>query len=271
VRFSLDGKVIGEARTDAEGLASVPWTVPARGDHLIALTLVPPAGEAEAKGEEKAEAKPEEKDAEPVTLLVACRAPDVPVAVIDMDKTLVASGFWEVIAGSARLPKPMAGSQKAVRRIAQDHFVIYLTHRPDYFTPKSKGWLKAHDYPQGPVLMSSVISLVRGSETYKRSVLRELGRSFKNLKVGIGDKAGDMKAYHANGMKAVLIMPEPSDKDDADDYEDLIEKLEDVPAGVQVVESWSGVEDVLYGGADQPAATRLRELRLRVRQLKARD
>ena len=260
IRFFVGDELKSSAKTDGEGIATVQFTPEAVGDYVFTVVVERP----------KEEDDEDDKYPSPVPMLVACRKADVPVAVVDLDKTLVASGFWDVFSKGAEDPEPMPYSKDVMARIAKDYFVVYLTHRPDYFGPKSKGWLKGHSYPEGPVLLSRAGGFLKGSGEFKTAALQKLGKTFANIKVGVGDKLSDVEAYHANNMKAILVLP-PGEDPKADDLEELATDLETLPEEIHVVESWKGVEEVLYKGADYKRAKRVDQLRKQAAELKAKE
>jgi len=245
VRFKRDGDLFKAAETDADGVARVAFTPDAPGDTIFTVEVA-------------AVGLPGDPP-DPRDLLVACRSPDTPMAVVDLDKTVVASGFHTVLLGN---PEPMPGSVAVLKRLAVDHTIIYLTHRPDYFGPKSKRWLWARGYPRGPVLLSTVSAFLAGSGTYKRDMLRVLKNDFANLQVGVGDKFSDVEAYHAVGLTGILILPIPEDPS-SEQLNALAEKVAALPPAVHVVTGWEQVEQVLFAGKSYPPGPMAKDLRRR--------
>ena len=243
VRFYRDGKLFKATETDGDGVARVSFTPPAEGDYVFTAEVAP-AGLGE-------DLPP------PRTLRVASRKAETPIAVVDLDKTVVASGFHTVLIGEA---SEMPDSPRVMHRIAKDRTIVYLTHRPDYFGPKSKGWLKDKGFPAGPVLMSNVEGFLRGSGEYKTAAIKALQKRFKRIEIGIGDKASDVAAYHANGLKGFLIIQIPTGDDPAE-YTELADQIAALPAAVQVVTSWVQVEKALYSGVSYPPAEAEKTLR----------
>ncbi len=228
VRFYRSGTFHMAAATDDEGVASVPFTPAAPGEYPLQAEVSPVHLEA---------APPP-----PATVLVACRKADTPQIVIDLDKTLVASGFHEVLAGD---PEPMTDSAAVMARLAERYAPVYLTHRPDYFGRSSKQWLRTHGYPRGPLLLSTVGGFLKGSREYKTGRLAELGRRFTALEIGVGDKVGDAQAYYDNGLTAVLILqidPEAT----AEDLRDQADSLDALATDVHVVTGWRQVEALVF-------------------------
>ena len=91
VTFFHDGTEIGNARTNAEGIAEVSFRPAERGNFHIQAHL-----------EEKETGL---KNPPAAHFLVCCRKKDARLMIVDLDKTLVASGVHTVLLGD---PLPMA-------------------------------------------------------------------------------------------------------------------------------------------------------------------
>ena len=250
IQFILGETIIGEARTDAGGAAAVRWKAPAAaGDYRVRIRI-----------------HPEDQPSDPIggaELLVAVRPKETPIVVVDLDHTVVGSGFAWVLLGDA---KPMPGAGIVMQRLAAKHTVVYLTHRPDFLGTLSKRWLTDNGFPLGPVLTSSIGTLVAGSGPYKSARLEALKRAFPNLALGIGDKPSDAKVYVEVGMRAILILRVDWTEDEPEKYEKLADELAALPDTVQVVTNWSQIAAICFSGASSPK----REMEDRLRQT-ARD
>ena len=247
IQFHLAEQLLGEAVSDQDGNASLKWQAPAApGDCVLRVRLMP-------------DDQPEKPVGDTV-LLLAVRKADTPIVVVDLDKTLVASGFAWVLLGGA---KPMDGADVVMRRLAKNHTIVYLTHRPDFLGPSSRKWLDDNAFPRGPILTSTMGGLASGSGTYKTGRLDLLKRTYKNLVVGIGDKSSDAKAYADNGLRSILILHVDWSKDDPEAYEKLAAELAALPETVQVVTNWSQVASILF----EKAACPKREMEKRLRQV----
>jgi len=253
VRFYRAGKLFKVAETDADGVAAVSFTPRAPGDHEFTAALAP-VGLAE-------------EPPEPRTLTVACRTPETPLVVVDLDKTVVATGFHTVLVGR---PEPMEGSRQALARLAKTHTIVYLTHRPDYFSIKSKAWLREHEYPGGPLLLSTLGGFLRGSGAFKSDAIAALARRFRRIEIGIGDKVSDAQAYHEHGLKAFLILQVPRDAE-PEAYEILADELGALDEKVQVVTQWAQIEQALYAGGSFGRAAMQERLGKLAEQAKAKQ
>jgi hypothetical protein len=245
LRFWRDGELYKAAETDSDGIAKVSFAPPRAGDYRFRVEVAPVG-------------MPDAPPA-PIEILVACRPADTPMVIVDMDKTIVASGFHAVLLGN---PEPMEGSQRVLTSLAGQNTVVYLTHRPDLFGLKSKRWLVDNGYPPGPVLLSSVGGFLKGSGAFKTEMIAQLRKRFTNLRIGIGDKISDAQSYRDNGMQAFLIVEIPrADKPEA--LRKLADELQPLDESVHVVTHWNQIQEVLAGKA---AYTRP-QMQARLRQM----
>ncbi len=234
VEFLLDGKRVGTDMTDSEGIAVIPWTPAKPGCYTFRARIADAP-----RDHEPAEA------IEPVLLVVCAREKDTPMMVIDLDHTVVDASFWRVLLPGSGWAKPMAGSVEVTRRLAKDYQLIYLTHRPDLLTRRSKAWLSEHGYPVAPLLVSEMKDVMDSGE-FKTGKLKSLREAYPRLSIGIGDKPSDAQAYVQNGMTAYLL---PNfDKNDPDEMRELAEIVRDIkgPGTLQVVSSWDEIEAGIY-------------------------
>ena len=249
VHFRIDGKLYRAAETDENGYAAVTFTPTTPADHLFTAAFSSNgfAGEPPA----------------PVMLRVACMPADTPIMIVDLDHTLVAGGFEEVLIGD---PDPMPNSREVMRRLTTRYTPVYLTHRPYYFATKSKAWLKRYGYPPGAVLLSDVAGFLKGSEAFKSAALFALRRTFKQIRIGIGDKPADAKAYHDNGIRAFLLLrPDPADG--AESLRQLAEELAELPEAVQVAGDWCEIERAVLGAARYPRSRAQGQLDRMIREV----
>jgi len=230
----------GKVTTDANGLATMQWTAPREGNYEFEARIV---------------AVPDESHAEllqvsPAPMLVAARPKNARFVVIDLDHTLVDSSFWRVLLAGA---KPMAESVRVTKRIAGAYHLIYLTHRPDLLTHKSKRWLREHGYPPGPLLVSELKDVFDSGE-FKTAKLSEVRKAYPNVAMGIGDKITDATAYVDNGLTAYLI---PHYKDKPKDMREMARQVRDLRGKrrLQVVSGWREIEQGIFSRRTYPPAT----------------
>jgi hypothetical protein len=245
IQFTLGEALLGEVRTDAAGKAALKWKVPEKpADHRIRARLHPDDPMAEPVGE--------------VEIFVAARAKDTPIVITDLDRTVVASGFFSVLAGIA---KPMPGAAVVLGRLAKDHTVVYLTHRPDFLAPSSKRWLTENGFPAGPVLTSTMGTLISGSGPYKAGRLAAMKKTFPNVLVGIGDKMSDAKVYADNGVRPILIVQPDWSEDEPKKFEELAAEIAALPDSVQVVTNWQQIDAACFQAATFPRQDMVKRLR----------
>ena len=234
VLFRRDGELYRAAETDADGVASAGFTPAAPGDYLFSAELSPNGFDGPPPA--------------PAKLRVACRRPDEPILVTDLDRTIVADGFEKVLIGEAA---PMPGSPELLRRAAKDRTIVYLTHRPGYFACRTKAWLESHGFPPGPVVFSSTGGFLSGSGSFKTQELARMRGLFTRMDIGIGDKVSDARAYVDCGMKAVLII-HPDHASSTRELRELAGRMASLPADVQVVTGWDQIGKILFEQASFP-------------------
>lgn len=243
IRFYRGDRMVAQSRTGDEGVASFNYKADTAGDYHF-----------------EARCQVSRKDQEEIKTqaMLAVRPAHTPLCVVDIDKTLVASGFKKVLRDEAR---PMEGSQRVMERLAVGRLVIYLTARPDYLGVLSRDWLRKHRYPDAPILTSDVEQLLGGSRSYKNEVLGMLRRDFTGPGVGIGNTSGDMKAYIENGLAAIFVLHiSNEDRRDKDELRDKVEKLRELPPAVSVAWGWDEVEAAVFDQKDLPAERAIRRL-----------
>ena len=239
--YQLDRR-LGQARTDQDGNAEIEVTAPAAG-HLCLLARL--------------EDPDVRKTALPAAeIIVAARPKEARMIVVDLDQTIVGGTLGDVL---ARRAPPIADSQAVLTRAAKDYTIVYLTDRSAMFTAVTKNWLRQYDYPLGPLLTNSPTGFLVGSEKFKTAALKALKARYPAIQWGIGDQPGDARAYTANGLTPILLL-HPEKMTRPEDVRLWIHHLQSLPAGVEAVDSWPQVEQVLYAGAHYPPTDAVQRL-----------
>ncbi|MGB2820373.1 MAG: hypothetical protein WBF17_05295 [Phycisphaerae bacterium] len=248
--------VAGRVNTDANGIASLRCIPPAAGNYTFTARIVAVPHESYQELLEVA----------PAEMLVAARDKETPFVVIDLDHTIVDSSFFRVLLDGGR---PMPDSVAAVKRIAEVYSIIYLTHRPDLLTRKSKQFLTRNGYPPGPLLVSELKDVFDSGE-FKTAKLSEVRKAFPRVAVGIGDKLSDAQAYVDNGLTAYLI---PHYKDKPEDMRKMAGQIRRLRGGerLHVVSGWREVQQGLFDGRSFPPATFATMLETRAARMEAED
>jgi len=247
----------GRVETGADGIARLSWTPPQQGNYAFLAKIV---------------AVPDEAyqpllQIEPVSLLVAARPKETPFVVVDLDHTVVDSSFFRVLLGGAR---PMADSVEVLERISERYGILYLTHRPDLLTRRSKDWLIDNRYPRGPLLVSEMKDVFDSGE-FKTAKLSEVRKAFPGVSIGIGDKLTDAQAYVNNGLTAYLI-PD-YDREDPDEMRDMARSVRKLRGGgrLHVVSGWREIEESLFRGRAYPPEAFARGLEAQATRIEAED
>lgn len=258
IGFSLDSELIDSALTDKDGFANIDWTPPVAGIYEFQVEVL----------EAPKKLYHELSEFGAIPLIVATHPKDHRLVVIDLDHTVVDSSFFRVLLGGG---KPMADSVEVTERISQKYGIVYLTHRPDLMTHRSKSWLRKHGYPTGPLLVSQLRQVVGSSGKFKTAKLTELRAEFPNTRIGIGDKLSDAQAYVDNDMTAYLIPHyDPSDPDELVDMAGAISRLRG-QGRLNVVTGWRQIERGIFEGETFPPEDFAKSLKDRADRLDSDD
>lgn len=187
VEFLVDGKRVGSAQTDGNGVATLRAEVPG---HASAYTVRARVGSevVESRGR-----------------IFPWNGSRTAVAV-DVDETISATDYGALFLTDVDTTSPhLEHSPDAVRAIAAHYDIVYLSARPRWLHEKTKLWLDAHGFPPGPILHAAKFEACFQQEYYKREMLKEFQREFPNLLIGVGDKDVDERAYGDNRMLGVIL------------------------------------------------------------------
>lgn len=133
--------------------------------------------------------------------------PRVPVLVVDVDETICWPAYLHIALGARRdvMSQPVKGSRAALRALAHDFNIMYISARPRFLLDMTRQWLATHGYPPGPMVTSQELSAVLAQSSYKRTELARLRQHFPNMLIGIGDKAADIDGFRHNGMLSLIV------------------------------------------------------------------
>ena len=256
VSIYRDRWVAGRVATDANGIARLRWIPPAEGNYTFSaqIVAVPHEGYRDLL------------QVTPAPMLVAARDRETRFVVIDLDHTIVDSSFFRVLMDGG---KPRVDSVAVTKRIAQIYGIIYLTHRPDLPTRKSKEFLTRNGYPPGPLLVSQMKD-VFDSGGFKTAKLSEVRKAFPRVAVGIGDKLSDAQAYVDNGLTAYLI---PHYENKPKDLRKMAGQIRGLrgKGRLHVVPGWREVQEGLFGGRSFAPATFATMLEQRASRMEAEE
>jgi phosphatidate phosphatase PAH1 len=145
---------------------------------------------------------------------------------VDIDGTITPSGALRVVRGEE---EPMVGAAAALRRLARDRTVVYLTARDDFMLETTRDFLARSRFPPGPVLLRDFTLATLPPGPYKTEVLRGLRTRFTGPWTGIGDTVGDAEAYLSAGAEALILTDDPAS----------------LPRGARAVRDWSEIRERL--------------------------
>ncbi|MCX6117863.1 MAG: hypothetical protein NT027_09990 [Proteobacteria bacterium] len=227
VEFSLDKSILGQSVSDNDGIAKVN-------------TLIDPKGGTSA-------------DPGSIHLVSHCfdaRLEDIqmqggiytfsqtdPIFIVDVDEVISALSEVSVPLMSIENSPPVSGAVKNLNIVAKGYRIVYLTARDDSLANKTRSWLVAKGFPDGPLKiwdwgLKNQIGISRKLQgQYKLEFIASLKSKFSNVKFGIGNKPHDAISYAQSGIKAIIIGAK--------------DPISDFPNGTQFVSSWDEVPKLL--------------------------
>lgn len=187
VNFVVDGQEVATARSDERGFVAVVAEVGGKPEQFEATATF---GGKSFRTQGK---------------LIQWRSDRVIVA-CDIDSTISETSLQALFfEDTDQESGPIAGSPEALREIARDYEIMYLTARPRFTLEKTRRWLEDHGYPRAPVITSLTVGDALAQSGYKTRAIRSLRRHYENLLIGIGNTSIDSESYGANGMLTLLV------------------------------------------------------------------
>jgi len=212
IDFYVDDTFVGSSETDDEGLASLNFRPEKEGNFDVVYKLPPPSGYRPYSA----------------TALLAVWTAKRPILVTDLDYTIIDMSKYRFLDHDNEKIPPIEGALEKLRELSKLYNIIYLTARDDIYLNVTKEWLAMYGFPRGPVFFCDLSEDPLSQGKFKEKTLRDLKAKWPNIKVGVGDKVHDAKAYIAGGIKAFLLGEHKS-----------------FPEGTVVVNNWSEIHEVL--------------------------
>ena len=145
---------------------------------------------------------------------------NAPAVLVDVDDTIF----------NTERGRPMAGAARALRDLARDHVIVYLTARPTHFKfpwitynrEDCEEFLRQYGFPSGPLFTSSAWSyLFRGQGGGKIANLEQISEyGVTRVALAAADRPHDLEAYRNNGhvdiQRTVILLIEEPDAPDPD-------------------------------------------------------
>lgn len=191
VSFASNGKLIGRARTDSDGRASIVLPIQNEMGAYQAHTVVD-GHRYQATGN------------------VYRWDPTRTILAIDLDETISRTSYSDLFFTEMVDRSPVVKDSPAVlRQLSKDYQLLYMSARPRWLHTKTKRWLDDEGFPKGPILHANGFEACFRQEYYKRLMLAGFKSEHPNLLVGIGDKGVDERAYGDNDMLAIILGSNP--------------------------------------------------------------
>lgn len=142
--------------------------------------------------------------------------PDCVVIAIDLDETICATDYLNLLWGDGQASPPCAGSVEALNALANDFHILYYSARPRLMMNRTRRWLSKSGFPPGPIVFSANISAAFEQGPAKRRLLADLRKKWPNVLLGIGDRYVDVQCCAPNHMLPIIVNPSrPSYRENA--------------------------------------------------------
>jgi hypothetical protein len=194
VRFIVEGGLVGEGKTDGEGLATFVYAL--RDQRASSFTA-----ETEIDGQTLRDARP-----------IFRFRPGCVGIIVDIDGTVSRTDVSDLMRKEGKKSQPIDWSQRVVQKLASTYNVAFLTARPRAWLEKTRQWVKENGYPDAPLYTAPGLRKAMQAGQFKREALAMAQQGFPDLLIGIGDMESDAYAYGANRMLTLIVGQEP-DKD----------------------------------------------------------
>jgi hypothetical protein len=133
---------------------------------------------------------------------------ETPIFISDIDHTIADVSSVGFIFKPMKSVLPLAGAREALEVISRRMQLVYLSARDHIFARKTRAWLALHQFPDAPLYLRRRTRFwTVGAADHKVARLGELRSRFPNLRWGIGDMPGDVRAYALHGISPILIGP----------------------------------------------------------------
>lgn len=129
-----------------------------------------------------------------------------PRIVVDIDDTICHRlPRWMQMSGLFWVCWPQAGAAQVLGELHRRYGIVYVTTRNLLRAGETCRWLRRHGFPleEGGIFFRWPPG--RGYGGYKEAVITRLKAAGMPLAVGLGDRRSDARAYHAAGLRAILL------------------------------------------------------------------
>lgn len=205
-------ELIGKAKTNSDGFASLEYTPKKLGLYVIEARL--------RRGSDYI--------ALPGPLTIGVFTKKDPVILVDIDQCISDTSSLSASVTENKDIKAKEGAVDALTALIskQKTRIVYITTQDDDNINSTKSWMYDKKLPAGPIFFWDFWQKSWSEETFKTNLIAKIRKTLPGADTGISDHIDDAKAFIANGMTAHIINSE---------------KDEDLPALAVYTSSWSEI------------------------------
>lgn len=129
-----------------------------------------------------------------------------PRIVVDIDDTICHRlPGWLQMCGLFWVYWPMAGAAEVLQELHRRYGIVYVTARSLWRAGETCRWLRRHGFPLEEDGIYFRWPPGRRYGGYKKATIARLKAAGMPLAVGLGDRRSDAEAYHAAGLRTILL------------------------------------------------------------------
>ncbi len=97
---------------------------------------------------------------------------------------------------------PIPTTPECMQKLAREAEIVYMSGRRAGTEKHTQDWLREHGFPDGNIILRP-----KGTETeqFKTERIAQLKEEGREVVLGIGNSDGDIRAYEANGLRAMKV------------------------------------------------------------------
>jgi hypothetical protein len=174
LEFYLDGLLIGMKETGQGGYTSIGYRAKKVGLQRVTVMYIARTNKVQATGR------------------LFVWNPNDRILLVELDGIAGQKNKAGDILPALDVSAPVAGAPEALRELANQYHIVYLTNHSRDDLPQARGWLEKNDFPAGPVLIWDI---------------EKIQTDFSGARIGIANTDRAYQAYRERKIFSILLDP----------------------------------------------------------------